>query len=125
MLMISIISSSTDFRRAQLDPCAVRYHNNPEVVEICHSDRFEAKGTQKRSYIINGFNDFFAITLSKKVFEEFREWTGSIPIKLSNVRFPSETIMRKRSIKINTMLPVIHLGVEDPTLHLLMEVFAF
>ncbi|MDA7628679.1 DUF1559 domain-containing protein [Verrucomicrobia bacterium] len=68
------------------------YHNNPEIV-ICPSDRFKAEETQKRSYIINGFNDFFAITLSKKEFEEFREWTGSKPMKLSSVRFPSETIM--------------------------------
>ncbi len=70
----------------------IPYHNAPEVV-ICPSDRFKADESQKRSYIINGFNDFFAVTLSKKEFEEFREWTGSKPMKLSNIRFPSETIM--------------------------------
>lgn len=68
------------------------YHNTPEVV-ICPSDRFEARESQKRSYIINGFNDFFAVTLSKQEFEEFKEWTGSKPMRLSNVRFHSETIM--------------------------------
>jgi prepilin-type N-terminal cleavage/methylation domain-containing protein/prepilin-type processing-associated H-X9-DG protein len=68
------------------------YHNNQEII-ICPSDRFKAEETQKRSYIINGFNDFFAVTLSKAEFEEFKEWTGTKPMKISNIRSPSDTIM--------------------------------
>lgn len=46
------------------------YHDNPEIV-ICHSDRSKAEATQNRKYIINGFNVFYALTLSKKEFEGF------------------------------------------------------
>jgi prepilin-type N-terminal cleavage/methylation domain-containing protein/prepilin-type processing-associated H-X9-DG protein len=68
------------------------YHGDRKIV-ICPSDRFKEKETQKRSYIINGFNDFFAVNLSKEDFEEFKEWNGSKYMKLSSVRWPSDTIM--------------------------------
>lgn len=68
------------------------YHNTRELV-ICPSDKFKKDEDQRRSYIINGFNDYFAVTLSKEDFEEFKEWTGSKYMKLSSVRWPSETIM--------------------------------
>ncbi len=68
------------------------YHNTPDIV-ICPTDRFTAKDDQKRSYIINGFNDFFAVTLSKEDFDEYKQWQGSHFMKLGNVRWPSDTIM--------------------------------
>jgi prepilin-type N-terminal cleavage/methylation domain-containing protein/prepilin-type processing-associated H-X9-DG protein len=68
------------------------YYKNRDVV-ICPSDRFKADEDQKRSYIINGFNDFFAVNLSKEDFEEFKEWQGAGIMKLSQVRQPAETIM--------------------------------
>ena len=68
------------------------YHGDSQIV-ICPSDRFKASESQKRSYIINGFNDYFAVNLSKEDFEEFKQWTGSKYMKLSSVRWPSDTIM--------------------------------
>ena len=68
------------------------YHGDKKLV-ICPSDRFKSDESQKRSYIINGFNDYFAVTLSKADFEEFKEWKGSKYMKLSSVRWPSDTIM--------------------------------
>ena len=68
------------------------YHNDRKVV-ICPTDRFAATNNQRRSYIINGFNDYFAVTLSKEDFEEFKEWQGSKYMKMSSVRWPSDTIM--------------------------------
>ena len=47
----------------------------------------------QRSYLINGFNDYFAVTLSKPEFEEFKEWRGSQNMKLVSIQNPSETIM--------------------------------
>jgi len=67
------------------------YHNNRDIV-VCPSDQFK-KEEPRRSYIINGFNDYFALTLSKEAFEEFREWQGSRDMKMSYVRWPSDTIM--------------------------------
>ncbi len=46
-----------------------------------------------RSYLINGFNDYFAVTLSKPEFEEFKEWRGSQYMKLVSIQNPSDTIM--------------------------------
>lgn len=56
---------------------------------VCPSDGPRAKS----SYLINGFNDYFAIHLSPEEFEEFKEWQGSATMKLSSIRNPSETIM--------------------------------
>ena len=64
------------------------YYNDQNLIR-CPTDGPEAK----RSYLINGFNDYFAVTLSKPEFEEFKEWRGSQKMKLVSVPEPSETIM--------------------------------
>ncbi len=56
---------------------------------VCPSDGPKARS----SYLINGFNDYFAIHLSPEEFEEFKEWQGSATMKLNSIRNPSETIM--------------------------------
>lgn len=67
------------------------YYGDPDL-DVCPSDKFK-KDEHPRSYIINGFNDYFAVTLSKEDFAEFKEWKGSKFMKMSYVRWPSETIM--------------------------------
>ncbi len=47
----------------------------------------------RSSYLINGFNDYFAVNLSPEAFEEFKKWRGSATMKLSNIPRPSETII--------------------------------
>lgn len=60
-----------------------------DAILVCPADGPKARS----SYIINGFNDFFAVHLPKDEFEEFKEWAGSEKMKLSNIPQPSETIM--------------------------------
>ena len=64
------------------------YYRDQNLIR-CPSDGPKSK----RSYLINGFNDYFAVTLSKPEFEEFKEWRGSQNMKLISIREPSDTIM--------------------------------
>ncbi len=56
---------------------------------VCPTDGAKARS----SYLINGFNDYFAVHLSKEDFEEFKEWRGSHTMKLLSIPEPSNTIM--------------------------------
>ena len=47
----------------------------------------------RSSYLINGFNDYFAVNLSPDEFEEFKQWQGSATMKLGSIRNPSDTIV--------------------------------
>ncbi len=64
------------------------YYVSPALL-VCPTDGFAAK----RSYLINGFNDYFAVTLPPAEFEEFKKWEGSATMKLSSIPNPSDTII--------------------------------
>lgn len=64
------------------------YYQTPELL-VCPTDGFGARS----GYLINGFNDYFAVNLPKDEFEEFKEWEGSAIMRLGNIPRPSETIM--------------------------------
>jgi prepilin-type N-terminal cleavage/methylation domain-containing protein/prepilin-type processing-associated H-X9-DG protein len=69
---------------AKLQP----YYQDRRVL-VCPTDG----PTAKRSFVINGFNDWFAVHLSKEEFEEFRTWQGVRSMKLTAVPEPSNTIV--------------------------------
>jgi len=64
------------------------YYANPEVL-VCPKDGPEARS----SFLINGFNDWFAVHLSPSEFEEFKKWQGSATMKLAYIPKPAETIL--------------------------------
>ena len=72
---------------------ALQPYYQDRAVLVCPSDRFKPEEDQKRSYIINGFNDYFAENLSDEDFQEFKEWKGSQLMKFSNIRLPADTIL--------------------------------
>jgi prepilin-type N-terminal cleavage/methylation domain-containing protein/prepilin-type processing-associated H-X9-DG protein len=73
------------------------YYQSWEII-TCPSDRFGMAGmlartSLKRSYLINGFNDFFLTTLSKDDYNLFRNWRWYHGMKESDIPLPSETII--------------------------------
>ncbi|HIL69899.1 MAG TPA: prepilin-type N-terminal cleavage/methylation domain-containing protein [Verrucomicrobia bacterium] len=64
------------------------YYLNRKLL-VCPTDGLAARS----SFLINGFNDFFAVNLSKEEFEEFKEWQGSAFMRLANIPKPSATIV--------------------------------
>lgn len=64
------------------------YYVNRTVL-VCRRDGQDAKS----SYLINGFNDWFAVNLSPSEFEEFKKWQGSALMKMANIPKPGETIV--------------------------------
>jgi len=70
--------------RSQLQP----YYQDVRIL-VCPADGPKARS----SYLINGFNDWFAVHLSKEAFEEFRTWQGDRSMKLTAVPEPSNTIV--------------------------------
>jgi len=63
------------------------YYHDAKVLK-CPQDRF----LEWRSYIINGWNDYFRSTLSPKEFQEYDQWRWPHGIKESVIVYPSETI---------------------------------
>lgn len=49
-------------------------------------------GNEQRSYIINGWGDYFEATLKGDDWESFKEWTWPAGLKESAIREPSDTI---------------------------------
>jgi prepilin-type N-terminal cleavage/methylation domain-containing protein len=47
---------------------------------------------ESRSYLINGWNDYFDSTLSRSDFERFRQWRWPNGMKQTDIPSPSETI---------------------------------
>lgn len=82
----------------------------------CPSDRFGVVGlfaddsNPKRSFLINGFNDFFQDSLSKKEYVLHRHWLWPHGMKESQIPRPSETIVfgEKRSGS-----PHVHMDVDQ------------
>lgn len=64
------------------------YYVDPKVIQ-CPADGLKARN----GYLINGFNDWFAVHLSPEQFEEFKEWRGSAQMKFSNIPEPSNTVL--------------------------------
>ena len=56
---------------------------------VCPTDGPKARS----SYLINGFNDYFALNLSAEDFAEFKKWQGSATMKLLSIPEPSNTII--------------------------------
>ena len=64
------------------------YYSDRKLL-VCPEDGARARS----SYLINGFNDFFAVHLPPDEFEEFKEWQGSATMKLTSIPEPSNTII--------------------------------
>ncbi len=65
-----------------------RYYVDPKLL-VCPTDGYDAKS----SFLINGFNDYYALTLSPSEFAEFQKWQGSATMKLTSIPIPANTIM--------------------------------
>lgn len=77
------------------------YYQDPTVL-VCPSDSLPPgflfgnnltnRLMARRSYVINGFNDFFKSTLSPEDYRKFDRWQWPNGMKESAIPFPSETI---------------------------------
>lgn len=80
------------------------YYVNWQII-ACPSDRFGIAGlftdalNPKRSYLINGFNDYFRINLSPGDYKAFQQWRFAHGMKVAAISRPSDTILfgEKRS----------------------------
>ena len=64
------------------------YYSDPDVLK-CPADG----PTAKSSYLINGFNDWFAVRLDPEEFEQFKEWRGGATLRLTVIPNPSDTVI--------------------------------
>ncbi len=76
------------------------YYTDPNIV-ACPADRFplvsgfldaSQKLRVRRSYIINGFNDYFRTALSEEDYMEHRKWLWPVGMKRASIPMPSDTI---------------------------------
>jgi len=83
------------------------YYKDANLV-ACPADRFpifsgsmddSAKLAVRRSYVINGFNDYFREALSEEDYMLHRKWEWPVGIKRASIPMPSDTIVfgEKRS----------------------------
>ena len=63
------------------------YYHDKKILK-CPDDSWR----EERSFLINGWNDYFESTLSHSDFERFRQWRWPSGMKLSAIPNPSETI---------------------------------
>lgn len=63
-------------------------------VLVCAMDKFSFLMPKdfKRSYIINGWNDYFEATLTAKEYETYKQWSWPQGIKEAAIPYPSDTI---------------------------------
>jgi len=77
------------------------YYKDANILK-CPSDRFFG---EPRSYLINGFNDFWEKTLSAEDYQLVLNWNYSHGMKLSAIPQPSDTIVfgekRKGSVHVH------------------------
>jgi prepilin-type N-terminal cleavage/methylation domain-containing protein/prepilin-type processing-associated H-X9-DG protein len=65
----------------------------------CPSDRFGVvrfladESNPNRSFLINGFNDYFVKTLDRRTYQEYTRWRYPHGMKESNIPRPSETVV--------------------------------
>jgi prepilin-type N-terminal cleavage/methylation domain-containing protein/prepilin-type processing-associated H-X9-DG protein len=91
------------------------YFVNWKII-ACPRDSFGVIGlladdyNPNRSYLINGFNDFFGTTLDAKDYRTFLQWRWAHGMKLSAIPKPSETVLfgEKR-----TGSPHVHMDVDQ------------
>jgi prepilin-type N-terminal cleavage/methylation domain-containing protein/prepilin-type processing-associated H-X9-DG protein len=79
----------------------LNYYKLPEVLK-CPSDKAgftppglppELKAEAMRSYVINGFNDWFESNLSTNDYRKFKLWLWPLGMKDTSIPQPSETIV--------------------------------
>lgn len=96
------------------------YYTDPTVV-TCPQDRFPLisgfldatnKLMMRRSFIINGFNDWFKVNLSPKDYEQHRRWRWPLGMKDSAIPIPSETIVFGEK---KTGSPHVHMDFDQGT----------
>src|SRR5579864_1258483 len=74
------------------------YYSNWKII-ACPSDHFGVVGlfaddiNPKRSYLINGFKDYFKVNLSPGDYRAFQQWRYSHGMKVSALNRPSDTIL--------------------------------
>ncbi len=76
------------------------YYKVPDILK-CPADTYPwipgldltNKLLVQRSYIINGFNDWFQVHLSTNDYNKFQQWTWPVGMKESDIPLPSETIV--------------------------------
>lgn len=64
------------------------YYQEPAILK-CPSDRF----MEHRSFVINGFNDYFAVHLPKESFEIYQRWQWPHGMKEKDIPEPAQTIL--------------------------------
>ncbi len=76
------------------------YYKDPTIL-ACPADRFpmmsgfldtNTKLMIRRSFVINGFNDYFRTALSEEDYMQHRKWQWPVGIKRGSIPMPSETI---------------------------------
>jgi prepilin-type N-terminal cleavage/methylation domain-containing protein/prepilin-type processing-associated H-X9-DG protein len=79
-------------RRQRLTNCWMvtlqPYYKDPKLLK-CPSDGF----LEKRSYLMNGFNDYWQFALSKSDYQRVMNWTYAHGMKQSAVPLPSDTVL--------------------------------
>jgi prepilin-type N-terminal cleavage/methylation domain-containing protein/prepilin-type processing-associated H-X9-DG protein len=91
------------------------YYSNWRII-ACPSDHFGVVGlfaddiNPKRSYLINGFNDYFKVNLNPSDYKAVQQWRFAHGMKLSAVTRPSDTILfgEKRSGS-----PHVHMDIDQ------------
>jgi prepilin-type N-terminal cleavage/methylation domain-containing protein/prepilin-type processing-associated H-X9-DG protein len=74
------------------------YYVNWQMI-ACPSDHFGVVGlvandiNPNRSYLINGFNDFFKVNLSAADYKAVQQWRYAHGMKLAAIRRPSDTVL--------------------------------
>lgn len=82
----------------------------------CPSDRFGVIGfladerNPKRSFLINGFNDFFMKTLSKEDYAKHRSWRWPHGMKQADIPKPTDTIVFGEKVKGS---PHVHMDIDQ------------
>lgn len=76
------------------------YYTNPKIL-ACPADKFPIiaglfEGTNslnRRSYLINGFNDYFIGALSEEDYQRHKQWEWPVGMRRGNVPAPADTII--------------------------------
>jgi prepilin-type N-terminal cleavage/methylation domain-containing protein/prepilin-type processing-associated H-X9-DG protein len=78
------------------------YYKDPNVM-ACPADKFPllaGAGNDptnrigaRRSYVINGFNDYFLSALSEEEYQMHKQWAWPVGMRRANIPQPSETIL--------------------------------
>jgi prepilin-type N-terminal cleavage/methylation domain-containing protein/prepilin-type processing-associated H-X9-DG protein len=92
-------------RRAQIQKCWIfalkSYYGNNSPTNNANGKEWNSKilkcptdrWLEWRSYLINGFNDYWAATLSKHDYEQVMQWRYAHGMKESEIKLPSDTIL--------------------------------